>query len=45
MREREKKVIVELIGCQYSRDGLPFPTPLVFFLFKKSDTFVKSHRN
>jgi len=45
MREREGKVMVELVGCQYSRDGMPSSTPLPFFLFKKNDIFVKSHRN
>jgi hypothetical protein len=44
MREREGKVIVELVGCQYNRDDLPSLTPLVF-LFKKNDTFVKSDHN
>jgi len=32
MREREGKVIVELVGCQYSRDELPSPTSLAFFV-------------
>jgi hypothetical protein len=35
MRETEGKVIVELVGYQYSRDGLPSPAPLTFFCLKK----------
>jgi len=35
MREREGKIIVELVGYQYSKDDLPSPIPLSFFVLKK----------
>jgi len=34
MRESEGKVIVDLVGCQYTRDDLAYSAPLVFFVLK-----------
>jgi len=32
MRERERKIIVELVGCQYSKDDMLSPEPLTFIV-------------
>jgi len=40
MRKRKGNFIVELVGCQYSRDDMPSPTPLVFFVLKKKFKYI-----